>query len=225
MADPSPDEDRIAQLETRVAALSEGGDPQQPLVRRLLKLMPWLMVSHILIGAPALLISLVVAYGTFVQAEATQKMQQAAAWPFVSYGTSNVDGKGARVISLSLANNGVGPALLGPLEIRYRGKPVRDPTDLLRQCCGLTEKSGISLATSPATDIVVPANDSTNFLRLAETPAHKELWNRFERERWKLEVRSCYCSIFDDCWVIEGPQSKPAAVKACPADWAQFRER
>jgi len=225
MAEPPSDPDRIAQLEAQVAALSARDSGVGTRLSKLLKLMPWLMASHFLIGAPALLISLGVAYATFVQAEATKKMQQADAWPFISYGTSNVDEKGARVISLSLANNGVGPALLGPIEIRYQGKPVKDPRDLLTKCCGLAPNSGINLATSPSTGIVVPAREYSYFMRLAETPESKAVWSRFEVERWKLKVRSCYCSIFDECWTIEGSQAKPKPVAQCPTDWTQFRER
>lgn len=225
MANQPPEPDRIAQLEAKVAELSARDGGVAGRLTKLLKLMPWLMASHFLIGAPALLISLGVAYATFVQAEATKKMQQADAWPFISYGTSNVDEKGERVISLSLANNGVGPALLGPIEIRYQGQPVRDPADLLRKCCGLADTKGISLATSPSSGIVVPARESTYFLRLRETPESAALWDRFEKERWKLKVRSCYCSIFDECWTIEGAQAKPKSVAQCPTDWSQFRER
>ena len=224
MSEQPPEQDRIAKLEAEVAALTARGDNVGGRLGKLLKLMPWLMASHFLIGAPALLISLGVAYATFVQAEATKKMQQADAWPFISYGTSNVNEKDERVISLSLANNGVGPALLGPIEVRYNGKPVADPVDLLRKCCG-SELRGLSMSTSPSSGIVVPARESVHFMRLAETPENKALWSRFEKERWKLQVRSCYCSIFDECWVIEGSQAKPKAVPICPTDWARFRER
>lgn len=225
MTTDTPDQDRIAQLEAKVAELSTRDGGLSGRITKLLKLMPWLMASHFLIGAPALLISVAVAYATFVQAEATRKMQQADAWPFLSYGTSNVNEKGERVISLSLANNGVGPALLGPVEIRYQGQPVRDPADLLRKCCGLQANGGLNLSTSPSSGIVARPGESIKFMQVAETPANKALWNRFETERWKLQVRSCYCSIFEECWTIEGSQAKPRPVAQCPTDWAQFRER
>lgn len=225
MTAPLPDQDRIAQLEAKVAELSARDGGAGTRLTKLLKLMPWLMASHFLIGAPALLISLGVAYATFVQAEATKKMQQADAWPFLSYGTSNVDEKGERVISLNLSNDGVGPALLGPIEIRYQGQPVRDSMDLLRRCCGLAANGKASLATSPSTSIALPTRETTHFLRLRETPETKPLWARFEKERWKLQIRSCYCSIFDECWVIEGAQAKPKPVAICPTDWTVFRER
>ena len=44
-------------------------------------------------------------------------------------------------------------------------------------------------------------------------------------ERWKVVVRTCYCSIFDDCWVFDSRRNRPDPVKACPADWTKFEER
>jgi len=227
MTAPTPEQDRIAKLEAEVTALSARGDNIGGRLGKLLKLLPWLMASHFLIGAPAMLISVGVAYFTFVQAEATKKMQQADAWPFLSYGTSNsgISEKGERMISLNLSNNGVGPALLGPIEIRYQGQPVRDPRDLLTKCCGFQPNGGLNLSTSPSSGIVARPGESVKFMQVAETPTSKALWDRFETERWKLQVRSCYCSIFDECWTIEGAQAKPKPVAQCPTDWVQFRER
>ena len=102
---------------------------------------------------------------------------------------------------------------------------MRGPIELLKACCGLVDRSGASISTSPATGIALPARERTEFMRLAETPASKALWAKFEQERWKLQVRSCYCSIFDDCWTIEGQQAKPKPVASCPANWTPFGER
>src|SRR3546814_15829354 len=74
-------------------------------------------------------------------------MQTGGAMPFVTFGTSNVDDEGNTDISLTLTNNGVGPAILGPIEIRYQGKPIATPVDLLESCCGATDARGLSFAT------------------------------------------------------------------------------
>ncbi len=214
-----------AKLSGAAAGANENG-PAIAKLTRLIKFMPLLMIGNLLVGIPALLMSMAVAYATFVQADATQKMQQAEAWPFISYGTSNVadDGK-TREISLGLANNGVGPALLGPMEVRYQGAVVRNASEILERCCGVGRGTGLSFATSPASDIVVPARTDTKFLRLTETPENRSIWAKLETERWKLQVRSCYCSVFEDCWVIEGLRSKPQPVDQCPADWQVYAER
>src|SRR3546814_16989445 len=77
-------------------------------------------------------------------------MQTGGAMPFVTFGTSNVDDEGNTDISLTLTNNGVGPAILGPIEIRYQGKPIATPVGLPESCCGATNAPGPSSATSPS---------------------------------------------------------------------------
>jgi hypothetical protein len=143
---------------------------------------------------------------------------------FVTIGSSNVDDAGKPDISLSLTNNGVGPAILGPIEIRYRGKPVASPAALLEACCTDSAATGLSFATSPSTGVAIRPGESLRFIGLPRTPANEATWQRFQRERWRLSIRSCYCSIFNDCWITEGMQGVPRPVKQCPADWSLYRE-
>lgn len=191
---------------------------------RLLRYLPLITIAHFLIGLPALIASLALAYFAFVQADATQKMQTGGAMPFVTFGTSNGDEEGNQDIALTLTNNGVGPAILGPIEIRYEGKPVKTPIDLLRACCTQTEARALTFSTSPSTGIAVRPGETIEFVSFPRTPASEKVWQTFNRERWKLKVRACYCSIFNDCWITEGMQGLPKAVNKCPADWSLYRE-
>jgi hypothetical protein len=191
---------------------------------RFLRYLPFITVAHFIIGLPALIASLALAYFAFVQADATRKMQTGGAMPFVTIGSSNVDDAGKPDISLSLTNNGVGPAILGPIEVRYRGKPVASPTALLDACCTEGAATGLSFSTSPSTGVAIRPGESLRFIGLPRTPANEATWQRFQRERWRLSIRSCYCSIFNDCWIAEGMQGVPRAVKQCPADWSLYRE-
>ncbi|NYF30992.1 hypothetical protein [Sphingopyxis sp. JAI108] len=191
---------------------------------RLLRYLPLITVAHFLIGLPALIASLALAYFAFVQADATQKMQTGGVMPFVTFGTSNGDEEGNQDIALTLTNNGVGPAILGPIEIRYEGKPITTPVDLLRACCTESEARALRFSTSPSTGIAVRPGETIEFVSFPRTPASEKVWQTFNKERWKLEVRSCYCSIFNDCWITEGMQGLPKAVNKCPADWSLYRE-
>jgi hypothetical protein len=195
------------------------------LLRRVARWLPFALAGHLLVGVPTLLISLVVAYGTYVQAQATQRMQQAAAWPFVAYDTSNYTDDGRHRINFTLVNNGVGPALLGPVELRYRGRVIRSPVEFLAACCGYRRGDAIQLGTAPPSDVALRPGERIAFLELADVPANARMIAAIERERWKLDVRSCYCSIFEECWTIRGVQAKPVPVAACPTDWVRYRER
>lgn len=191
---------------------------------RLLRYLPLITIAHFLIGLPALIASLALAWFAFVQADATQKMQTGGVMPFVTFGTSNGDKDGNQDIALTLTNNGVGPAILGPIEIRYEGKPVNTPIDLLRACCTQTDARALTFSTSPSTGIAVRPGETIEFVSFPRTPASEQVWQTFNKERWKLKVRACYCSIFNDCWITEGMQGLPKAVNKCPANWSLYRE-
>ena len=158
---------------------------------RLLRYLPLITVAHFLIGLPALIASLALAYFAFVQADATQKMQTGGVMPFVTFGTSNGDEEGNQDIALTLTNNGVGPAILGPIEIRYEGKPITTPVDLLRACCTESEARALRFSTSPSTGIAVRPGETIEFVSFPRTPASEKVWQTFTKERWKLEGRAC----------------------------------
>ena len=171
---------------------------------------------------PTFVISLALAYATYVQADATRKIQRSETWPYVSYGTGNSTPDGKLEISLNLTNNGVGPARLEAMEFLYKGKPMANPREFLRQCCAGTAK--FSFMSEPVTGVLRPGQQ-TNFIRLAKTDENAGIYEKLDTERWKVVVRSCYCSIFDDCWIADNRQKRPQPVEACPADWTTFDER
>lgn len=196
-----------------------------PALRRLARWLPFAMLGHVTIGVPALLISLVVAYGTYVQAGATQRMQEAAAWPFVAYSTGNYTPEGQRLINLSFTNNGLGPALVGPVEVKFRGSVMRSPVDLLAACCGYRDNQTMQLRTSPIVNVALRPGEEVLFMGLPAVPANTEMVDLLDASREEIQVRACYCSIFDDCWIVEGAQARPRAVEACPTDWTVWRQR
>ena len=196
-----------------------------PNLDRLVRYLPFITVAHLVVGMPTLIISLALAYFAFVQADATKKMQTGGAMPFVTFGTSNFDdASGAPELSLSLANNGVGPAILGPMEVRYGGRAIANPSELLRACCEHDAAKRIPFTSSPSTGVAIRPGEDVKFLRFTRNDANAKVWEAFNTERWKLKVLACYCSIFNDCWVTEGMQGLPQAVKQCPANWAAYRE-
>lgn len=211
--------------DTPAPAPASDGRDTSALVRRLARWLPFAMAGHLLVGVPALLISLVVAYGTYVQAGAAQRMQQAASWPFLAYRDYNYTGDGKRVVSLSLINNGLGPALIGPVEVRYRGRPMHSPIELLTSCCGYQAGQSMQLRTLPTRNVALRPGEETVFMALPDVPENAGMVDRLDAVRREIAVRACYCSIFEDCWTIDGAQAKPAPVQSCPADWTAFAER
>jgi hypothetical protein len=191
--------------------------PDKPLHRSLLR-------AEILITLPTLIISIALAYFSFVQADASRKMQRTETWPYVSYGTDNSSPEVHDEISFSLANDGVGPARLRAMEFSYNGKPMRDPVEFIHDCCAAEAKAAAKnlTFTTDRVDGVLRPGEKRRFIRLARTEQNAPLWTRLNKERWKVAIRTCYCSIFDDCWVFDSRAEQPAEVKNCPADWTKF---
>jgi hypothetical protein len=183
-----------------------------------------LLRAEILITLPTLIISIALAYFSFVQADASRKMQRTETWPYVSYGTDNSSPEVKNEISFSLSNDGVGPARLKEMEFLYDGRPMHDALDFIQNCCGSAAKAaGRSLTfTTDRVDGVLRSGEKRSFIRLAQTNQNKPLWDKLNQERWKVVIRSCYCSIFDDCWVFDSRAEQPQEVKVCPADWTKF---
>lgn len=198
--------------------------PENPIAQRLLKYLPAMMIGHMLITVPTFVISLALAYATFVQADATRKIQRSETWPYVSYGTGNMSDEGKTEINFTLANGGVGPARVKAVELIYDGKRMTNPREFLQQCCGYDPKQPIPFVSGPVTGVLRPGS-GIDFIRLARTEQNAAIWDRLQMERWKVQVRACYCSIFDDCWVMESGSLDPREVENCPADWKLFEEQ
>jgi hypothetical protein len=190
---------------------------ERPLLRSLLR-------TEILITLPTLFISIALAYFSFVQADASRKMQRTETWPYVSYGTDNSSPEVKDEISFSLSNDGVGPARMQEMEFVYAGRPMRDPIEYIRNCCAAEAASvarNLTFTTNRVDGVLRPG-EKRSFIRLAKTDQNAALWNKLNDERWKVAVRTCYCSIFEDCWVFDSRQQQPSEVKVCPADWTKF---
>jgi hypothetical protein len=179
---------------------------------------------EILVTLPTLIISIALAYFSFVQADASRKMQRTETWPYVSYGTDNSSTEVKDEISFSLSNDGVGPARLEETEFLYNGKAIRDPIEFITTCCAVAAHSVAKnlTFTTDRVDGVLRSGEKRKFIRLAKTDQNALLWNKLNEERWKVVVRTCYCSIFDDCWVFDSRKNRPDEVKACPTDWTKF---
>jgi len=202
--------------------MDDAPDPKEvpkdrPLLRSLLKV-------EILITLPTLIISVALAYFSFVQADVSRKMQRTETWPYVSYGTDNSSPEVKNEISFSLSNDGVGPALLKEVEFLYDRRPMRDPIEFIQHCCAVAAKAAAKnlTFTTDRVDGVLRPGEKRKFIRLAQTEQNKPLWNKLNEERWKVVTRSCYCSIFDDCWVFDSRTEQPSEVKNCPTDWTKF---
>jgi len=164
----------------------------------------------------AVLISVASFYATYIQANAAEQQVKAMTLPLLQYGTGNVDAEtNEPVITFSLTNGGVGPAIVKSVTYKYHGKSSTDFFDYLSDCCLKELKQfnnnqprnlGLSkggYVTSSTYNVVVPAQDKIEFYKLYRGELSEALWSKLNVERKHLKVETCYCSLLDECYLTE----------------------
>ena len=169
-----------------------------------------------IVSASAMLISLT-SLAVAISANRTQeRLLAASVWPSLGYGTGNRGPDGTDVITLSIGNQGTGPARLRAFQVLHGGAPARDARALLAQCCGLGADESVHTVTSGTRAAVLKAGDEITLLQFERAANDAEVWTRFNRERFKVEVKACYCSVLDECWMVDTARTEPDPVASCP---------
>jgi hypothetical protein len=145
-----------------------------------------------------------------------ERMLEASIWPALEYGTGNRGDEGAAVVTLSVGNSGVGPAKLRTFQLLYGGEPVRNARDLVSRCCALGERQLLTITSSVRTRVLKAGEDLT-FLRVPQEGNEADVWERLNQERFKVRALGCYCSVLDNCWILDSDREEPEPVAACPA--------
>lgn len=169
----------------------------------------------LLVGLGVLLIS-AISLWVAVSANRTQeRMLAASVWPSLQFGTSNISTEGEPQIAFDLLNRGIGPARIRWAELSHDGTPVQDLSAFLKACCGHEGESyGF---TSGLRQRVLGADEWIQLVRIPREGQPEALWQALDQARHKVRLRACYCSVLDDCWLLDSREDEAAPVKQCPA--------
>lgn len=76
---------------------------------------------------------------------------------------------------------------------------------------------------------MITAGETRTLLHLEKASANPSFYAKLNQTRWKVTLKACYCSVFDDCWVAEFRSLAPLSVRDCsrPArgDWPESENR
>ena len=182
-------------------------------------------VAILLVSVSSLIIAIVHSRAIERMATANEQMAESGAWPFIDYTTGNMHGDKA-VVSMSIDNDGIGPAKLEFFELKWKGHAYRDATDFLKACCGYEHHPGDGLQSGMASGRVLRPGDRLDFLVLPRPAAGSTAWDALNQARLshKLQVNVCYCSVFDECWSGDTTlfTLEPALVDKCPVSEAPY---
>ena len=145
-----------------------------------------------LVGLCALCVS---AYTAHVQ----RQQVRAAVWPILEFDSSN-----APDIHFTLANKGVGPAIIRHVIVRVDGQQVRNWKEALGRILGPGEHlfsesdmSGHVFAAGESMTPLTPRDPENNPLNHDKS---NPLWVKMNKERLRVSVEICYCSTLGECW-------------------------
>jgi len=183
---------------------------------------------NFIVASCAILISAASFYATILQANSAEQQVKAMTWPLIEFSHGNYDGESQeRILTFSLNNAGVGPAIIKTVKFKYNGELYSDVKEFIRGCCSDVFKNHMekvksatkrtdswSLTTSPTSGRIMAVGGEISIMSLRFEEQNKALWNEINRERWNLQIEICYCSLLETCYVTDMPGSIEE-VKAC----------
>ena len=164
-----------------------------------------------LVGLCALCVS---AYTAYVQ----RQQVRAAVWPILEFDSSN-----APDIHFTLANKGVGPAIIRHVIVKVDGQPVRNWKEALGRILGPGEHlfsesdmSGHVFAAGESMTPLTPRDPENNPLNFDKS---NPLWVKMNKDRLRVSVEICYCSTLEECWTLRASGLTPSTTtetRRCP---------
>lgn len=159
-----------------------------------------------LVGLCALCVS---GYTAYMQRQQVRAM----VWPVLEFYSSN-----APDINFTLANKGVGPAIIQHVVVKVDDRPVKNWPAAMEILLGPGEHHG---SESDMSGRVFAAGESA----IAFTPfdsAGKPFtsgrtdpeWIKMNEGRFKVTIEICYCSTLGECWTLRAGGSKRSTTTA-----------
>ena len=171
------------------------------------------------VGTSAIVIAVISLVVALRQSQIMERQLAASIWPYLQYGISNGTDDGKKVISFDIENVGIGPAQVHAVSMRYKDKPLHDIHDLVIACCSdlLDTKGKPKFWSNSLHSRVLAPNHPISFLTLIDAPENAAYWDRLNVEAAKIEFKACYCSVLEQCWMIDSNRDDRTPLAACPA--------
>jgi hypothetical protein len=176
-------------------------------------------VVAIFVGFLALCVS---GYTAYMQ----RQQVRAAVWPILEFDSSNGP------IRFTLANKGVGPAIIRNVMVKVDDQPVKNWAEVLEKILGpgyhpgeTSDMSGRVFAAGESMNVFTPHDDAQNPVAFDKS---NPLWLKLNPGRDRVTVEICYCSTLGECWTLRGggtALSTTTPTSRCPTPSATtFRQ-
>jgi hypothetical protein len=168
------------------------------------------VVIATIVGFLALCVS---GYTAYMQ----RQQVRAAVWPILEFDSGNGP------IRFTLANKGVGPAIIKHVIVKVDNQPVKTWYQVLDKLLGPGEHRGEEadmnghvFSAGQSLDVFAPHNEANNPLNFDKL---NPLWMKMNKERFRVTVEICYCSTLGECWTLRAGGRGPGTTtetRRCP---------
>ncbi|VAV94467.1 hypothetical protein MNBD_ALPHA05-2498 [hydrothermal vent metagenome] len=177
----------------------------------------------------AMVIGVIALFVAWDQAQVMRKQQHASVWPLLAADFFLDADKDSLFLELTIANEGVGPAIVESAFLTLNGERVSSgPVLMSRIFPNGAPKGSANFVGSDIENTIIGAGGSTQVFRVAWTQTEeniavfRELGTRyFTNNDMNVSVTVCYCSVFDRCYVATG-DGRPERADQCPAPTGFF---
>jgi len=146
----------------------------------------------------ALLAVGVAGYTAYMQ----RQQVRAAVWPILEFDSSNGP------IRFTLANKGVGPAIIKHVILKVDNRPVKNWAEVLEKILGPgyhpgeeSDMRGRVFAAGESIAVFTPHDEAQNPIPFDKS---NPLWAKLDTDRSRVTVEICYCSTLGECWTLRG---------------------
>jgi hypothetical protein len=167
-----------------------------------------------LVGFCALCVS---GYTAYMQ----RQQVRGAVWPILQFDSSNGP------IRFTLANKGVGPAIIKHVMVKVDDQPVKNWVEALDKLLGPGyhpgEESDMSsrvFSAGESMNVFTPHDDAQNPIPFDRS---NPLWAKLDPGRSRVTVEICYCSTLGECWNLRAGGTTPSTttpIRQCPTSSA-----
>jgi hypothetical protein len=181
----------------------------------------------------AITISAASLYTAYHTSHSMERLVHASSWPALQLDSSNGTTEGGAILSFDIHNTGVGPAQIHDFKILVDGQPVPSQgwliDNLIKACCNEARTEALAAAggnrhamlgtdmTSPVASRSLAPNEWVSAIRWPRTDTNAVLWQQLDlaRQSGRIQLRVCYCSVFDECWTANSHEFPQQPVRSC----------
>ena len=144
-----------------------------------------------------------------------RKQQQASVWPHLEFQRSFRGVSGSERLDINLRNSGIGPAKIELIEFFLDGAALRNWDEARGPFTGADANIYSHIGVSGR---VMRPDDEFAILSLmaSEIDPQSIIAIRDAVDQGRLAGRICYCSVFEECWLLVSETREPEPVRRCP---------